>query len=528
MTNSLLTYLTRTCKRHPDNIAIMFKDKRLTYRELDSESSHLAALLHERGLTPGEPVGIYFDKSPEAIVAIFAILKAGACYVPLDPLAPEARLGLIIDDCKLKFLLTSHAKLKHIQGSDAYEQTLKHVLITEPAPHDFSHGDGGVEICFCDDQQRAPKPDSHTHQTAGRDELAYILYTSGSTGVPKGVMVSHGAACAFVDWVCETFELESTETISSHAPLHFDLSILDIFATIATGAAICLVPQGWSAFPKTIADFIEKNRITTWYSVPTVLMQLAIHGELDKRDLSSLRRILFAGEVFPSKYLRKLMQLIPQADYFNLYGPTETNVITYHQVRDLPDPERDIPIGELCSGTTGYVVADSGELAQPGEIGELYVKGPTLMDGYWGDDQKTRNVLIDNPFDTTEQSLVYKTGDLVHQDDNDCLIYHGRSDTMIKSRGYRIELKEIETVLSSHPHVHESAVTALPSDLLGSKIAAMVVTEKQGELEDRDLRQFCRERLPQYMVPEIIQFTGALPRTSTGKIDRKGVAGMYV
>lgn len=527
MTNSLLTYLTRTCKRQPDSIAIMFKGRSLTYRELDSESSHLAYRLHKRGLTPGEPVGIYLDKSPEAIVAIFGILKAGACYVPLDPLAPQARLSLIIDDCKLRFLLTSHAKLEQIRSTEAYEQTLRHILIIEIAPHDFSDENGRVEICFCEDQERASNSDSQICQTVGKDDLAYILYTSGSTGIPKGVMITHGAACAFVDWVCTTFGLESNETVSSHAPLHFDLSILDIFASVATGAAICLVPQGWSAFPKTIADFIENNRITTWYSVPTVLMQLAIHGELEKRDLSSLRRILFAGEVFPSKYLRKLMQLIPGADYFNLYGPTETNVISCHQVRDLPDSEKDIPIGKLCRGTTGYVVTESGDLARPGEIGELYVNGPTLMDGYWGDNKKTRDVLIDNPFDKEGQSIVYKTGDLVHKDESGCLIYHGRSDTMIKSRGYRIELKEIETVISSHPEVHESAVSALPSDLLGSKIAAMVVLEEKGELEDRDLRQFCRERLPQYMVPEIIHFTSALPRTSTGKIDRRGVADMY-
>lgn len=527
MTNSLLTYLSRTCKRQPDSIAVIFKDSSLSYRELDSESSHLASLLHKRGLRPGEPVGIYLDKSPEAIVAIFGILKAGACYVPLDPMAPQARLSLIIDDCKLRFLLTSHAKLKHIQSTDGYERTLSHIFITGTAPDEISNEGDRVDICFCGDQERGSHPDSSLCQTVCKDDLAYILYTSGSTGIPKGVMVSHGAACAFVDWVCETFGLESTETISSHAPLHFDLSIFDIFASIAAGAAIFLVPQGWSAFPKTIADLIEKNRITTWYSVPTVLMQLALHGELEKRDLSSLRRILFAGEVFPSKCLCKLMQLIPHAEYVNLYGPTETNVVTWHQLRELPDPDRDIPIGTLCRGTTGYIVTEAGEKAQPGEMGELYVNGPTLMKGYWGDEQKTRSVLIANPFDKAGQGIVYKTGDLVHQDENGDLIYHGRSDTMIKSRGYRIELQEIETVISSHPDVHESVVTALPSDLLGSQIAAMVVAEKDSELEDRDLRQFCRARLPLYMVPEIIQFTTALPRTSTGKIDRQGVAGMY-
>ena len=521
MAQSLVTYLSESCKYYADQIAVSHKSTTLTYRELDRSSNQLASLLSDKGITTGERVGLYLDKSPEAIVAIFGILKSGACYVPLDPLAPEQRLGMIVEDCSLRWLLTSKTKLPvALSLARQVNITDRIVVVDADKDKDLPPPNG---VCLYDKQDldNSSLAELERSATVADSDLAYILYTSGSTGRPKGVMITHGAARAFVDWARDKFELDSSDVLSAHAPLHFDLSIFDIFAAFASGASICLVPQGWSTFPKTIADFIADNKITTWYSVPTALVQLVMHGDIAYRDFSALKRVLFAGEVFPSKYLKQLMHLLPETRYFNLYGPTETNVITYHEIKEPPAAEVDVPIGTLCEGITGYVVSEAGILASRGEIGELYTKSPTLMKGYWNDEQKTKSALITNPFDPDDDSPVYKTGDLVHLDEHGNLIYHGRIDNMVKSRGYRIELGEIETVLAAHDKIRECVVIALPSEEFGTIMAAVLVTEPGTDLDEDELLRYCRDSLPTYMVPETIRFMSALPRTSTGKIDRK-------
>lgn len=227
------------------------------------------------------------------------------------------------------------------------------------------------------------------------EDLAYILYTSGSTGTPKGVMISHRASLTFVNWSYECFQVQARDRVSNHAPLHFDLSIFDIFTTIKAGATVILVPPELSVFPRNLAKFIEQQQITIWYSVPFVLRQLVVYGNLQQTQLPHLHTVLFAGEVFPIKYLRQLMELIPQAKYYNLYGPTETNVCTYYPVQEIPgELVQSLPLGKACANTEIFAVNENQEITQPGEIGELYVRGSSLMKGYWGMPEKTRGSLI--------------------------------------------------------------------------------------------------------------------------------------
>jgi non-ribosomal peptide synthetase component F len=232
------------------------------------------------------------------------------------------------------------------------------------------------------------------------------------------------------------------DRISRHAPLHFDLSIFDIFSSCRAGATIILVPEGSATFPVQLTRLIERQRITVWYSVPSVLTLLVLYGNLAASDLSCLRTIIFAGEVFPVKYLRRLMTILPQARYLNWYGPTETNVCTSYEV-PLLDPERTtpIPIGKACANTEVFAVNNAGEkVTKPGESGELYVRGPSLMQGYRGHSEKTAKVLMHNPFQLHFHELVYKTGDIVTLDADGNYVYLGRQDGMIKTRGYRVEL----------------------------------------------------------------------------------------
>jgi acyl-coenzyme A synthetase/AMP-(fatty) acid ligase len=335
-------------------------------------------------------------------------------------------------------------------------------------------------------------------------------------------MISHRASLTFVNWASECFDLRPSDRVSNHAPLHFDLSTFDIFAAVKAGATMVPVPEELSVFPMNMADFIERQGITTWYSVPSVLTRLVLHSELGTRDFSSLRQILFAGEVFPTKYLRQLMAAIPHAGYFNLYGPTETNVCTFYQVGELPPGgDEPIPIGRACANTEVFAVNERSELAGTDEVGELYVRGPSLMKGYWAMPERSAEALVPNPLGSPRWAeRVYRTGDLVTRTAEGDYRFVGRRDSMVKSRGYRIELGEIETALYAHPDVQEAAVLAIPDDEIGNVIHAVVVTRAAAPLSAAQLQRYCGERIPRYMIPSAIHFRDALPKTSTGKVDK--------
>jgi amino acid adenylation domain-containing protein len=357
-------------------------------------------------------------------------------------------------------------------------------------------------------------------------DLAYILYTSGSTGTPKGVMISHRASLTFVDWAAACAGLTEEDRVCSPAPLHFDLSVFDVFAACQAAACMTVVPENTSIFPARLAQWLERERISVWYSVPSVLTMLATHGNLPGFDLSGLRAVVFAGEVFPAKYLNRLMAELPSARYLNWYGPTETNVCTWYEVppgsAELTAP---VPIGKACANTDAFAVTSEGDrVTKPGEEGELYVRGSGLMRGYWGDQEKTRRMLVSNPFQPAYDELAYRTGDLVTLDDEGNFVFLGRRDGMVKTRGYRVELGEVETALYAHPAIREAVVLPVPDELLGNRLRAVISADGAASLTREDVVNHCRRRLPSYMVPDVVEFREALPRTSTGKVDRAGLA----
>src|SRR5262249_21575276 len=242
----------------------------------------------------------------------------------------------------------------------------------------------------------------------------YLLYTSGSTGNPKGVILSHRNAMTFVEWGADTFGVTEQDRLSNHAPLHFDLSVFDIYVALRCGACVDLVPDEIAPFPIELARWIEAERISIWYSVPSALTRLLLHGQLERFEYTALRHVLFAGEVFPVKYLRDVMSRLPHGTFSNLYGPTETNVCTYYTVPRLaPDRTEEIPIGRACANTEVFAVDETGRVVGPGETGELLVRSPTVMLGYWGLPEKTAQVLVANPLQSAYHEPVYRTGDFV-------------------------------------------------------------------------------------------------------------------
>jgi amino acid adenylation domain-containing protein len=525
MTRYLLHHLVEdSAEEHAERVAVVDGDRSVTYAELEGWANRVANLLVDLGVARGDRVGLYLDKSVESVVGIYAVLKAGAAYVPFDPHAPTARLAYIAADCGIRVLLTCAEKSgswRDLTAAGAPIETLILLNADEPSEDGVPPGvrvlsRGAVAA------QRETAPDVPAIDL----DLAYILYTSGSTGYPKGVKLSHLNAMTFVRWAGDLVSVGPEDRLSSHAPFHFDLSVFDLYAAAGAGAAVVLVPQETSVFPIRVAEFIERNAITIWYSVPSILSMLTLRGNLKGGEFPRLRVIYFAGEVFPTKYLRRLMSLLPHVEFYNLYGPTETNVCTFFKVPPLPEGMSEpIPIGRAIDDVEVFAVTEEGSIAEPGEVGELHVRGTTVMQGYWGDPERTGRVLFPNTFNEEVRDPVYRTGDLVRLDEDGDYRLLGRRDHQIKSRGYRIELGEIESVLYGHPSVVECAIIAVPDELVTNRIMAFVVA--RDGLSPNELMRFCGSRIPNYMIPEMFEFRDALPKTSTGKVDRQRLSSNH-
>ncbi len=511
--------LSKSASRFPEKTAVWGRGRSISYRELEERSNQLAHLLRQSGVRKGDRVGLFFPKCVESIVSMFGIMKAGAVYVPLDPQAPVDRVGYIIGNCGIRVLITQDERCRSLDAST--RASLSQCIMIGEA-RESGNGTGVAPWSVLADYPASHPPAVTMTET----DLAYILYTSGSTGRPKGVMLSHQNALTFVEWCADKFQITPQDRLSNHAPLHFDLSVFDVYNAIEAGATVYLITEEVALFPTTLQQFIETHQISVWYSVPSALVLLLLHADLKAENLPHLRTILFAGEVFPIKYLKRLAELLPAVELDNLYGPTETNVCTYYKV----DRERlcgmdKLPIGIACENTEVFAVNDRDEIVtEPGESGELYVRGPAVTYGYWGDAEKTRRMVVPNRFQHNFEEKIYRTGDLVTLAEDGNYYFDGRRDSMIKSRGYRIELGEIESALLSHPAVREAAALAVPDEVVGNRIKAIVAVHAAESVQAAELQQHCATRIPKYMIPELIEFRESLPKTSTGKVDRVGLS----
>lgn len=497
----LCRYLEESAARFPERTVAADPDgASLTYRQLDERASRIAGFLAASGVAPGDRVGLVLHKDISALTAIFGVLKARAAYVPVDWSSPAERARSILSDCKVTAVFLDRRR-------PDLAQTAGTVIWLGPGENDAA---GVAWDTVLQHEVIAPNA---ADRRAG--DLAYILYTSGSTGIPKGVMLTHENATSYVDWCSEVFAPTEHDRFSGHAPFHFDLSILDIYLPIKHGGSVHLIPDELGKNPKHLARFIAGSRITVWYSTPAILGILAEFGDLDRLDCSSLRLVLFAGEVFPVKQLRRIVGRWPHPEYYNLYGPTETNVCTFALIpKPIPEERTEpYPIGWACSHCTALVLEED-QPVQPGGEGLLYIAGPSVFSGYWGRPTESAAVFMQR-----DGSRWYNTGDVVKEDPRDGFIYLGRRDRMVKRRGYRIELGEVESCLYRHPVVTEAAAIAVSHPQLGTRIIGYLVAPADAQPSIMEMKTFCNQHLPAYMNPDIFVFAEALPRTSTNKVD---------
>ncbi|MCK9893460.1 amino acid adenylation domain-containing protein [Frankia sp. AgB32] len=466
--------------RRPDALAASGPAGSLTYGELDAAADAIAATLGRQGVRRGDRVVVWAAKSPETVAAMQAVLRLGAAYVPVDGGSPVARVAAIARDCAARVVVTDRARIPRISG------------------------ELGPDV-RCEELDAPRDPAPAVHVATAPDDLAYILYTSGSTGAPKGVCLTHENARAFVDWAHDLLMPGEDDRFANHAPFAFDLSVLDLYVAFRAGASVHLIPPELSFAPARLVEFLHAERISIWYSVPSALaVMMRYGGLLDRPAPQTLHTVLFAGEPFPIAGLRDLAGWTG-ARMMNLYGPTETNVCTFHEVTKV-DLERDrpVPIGIAASGDRVWALRDGGGIAASGEVGELVVDGPTVMPGYWG-----------HP----PQRGPYHTGDLVRVLPDGAFDYLGRRDQMVKIRGHRVELGEVEAILENHVDVAEAAAVAV-GEGADTRLVAFVAPRSGRDLGVLAVRRHLVAHLPRYMVADEVRIVSPLPRNGNGKIDR--------
>ncbi len=516
----LTDYLARQAELRPDACAIVSNTRTFTYRQLDEASNRLASALKAAGCSRGDRVALLLPKSIEALVAMFATLKADCIYVPMDTSSPAARLERILrvseSSCVLAVRSTA-AVLEEIAHAAAFADQVSVGWMDEGSAESR---ETRTAFRWSDVEKESAEP----VDTLNKDsDPAHILFTSGSTGLPKGVVITHSNVIHFVEWANKYFGLRPTDRISGHPPLHFDLSTYDVYGTVAAGAQIHLVPPELNLMPQKLAAFIRDRKLTQWFSVPSVLNYMARFDVIQWDDFPDLRRLLWCGEKFPTPGLIHWMQRLPQVEFFNLYGPTEATIASscFH-VASCPESETaEISIGGPCEGETLLVLNDQLQPVAVGETGDLFIGGVGLSPGYWRDPEKTAQVFLKNPAaGPNSPERIYKTGDLAKVGDDGLIYLLGRSDSQIKSRGYRIELGEIEAAAHAIPGVQEAAVVAIEVPGFEGMAICCAFVPAEESMSALTLKEKLGKAVPKYMIPAYWMALDKMPRNGNGKADR--------
>jgi amino acid adenylation domain-containing protein len=523
MTAQLLhDWVTVQAHARPGATAVVCGGTRLSYGELDATSNRLARVLREAGCRQGEPIGVLMSKSPMAVAALLGISKADAVYVPLDPTSPSARLRKMIKICGITRIL----------AGGAVEPVLTDLLEEQPSTRLAigwidREASRTIKADFSFDDLLVYSADRiETHNRAFHPAL--VFFTSASSGVPKGVILTHANVIHCVEWTNRFFGMQRDDRLSCHWPLHVDMSALDIFTAAAAGAELHLVPPLVSVLPNNLSEFIRSSGITHWCSMPSVLSYMAQFDLVQRDSFPALRRVAWSGDAIASATLAQWMARLPHVRFTALYGPTETSIVSSaYTVPAGPEPNDVIPIGSACTGKELYVL-NPGTLdpVAAGEIGELYIGGAGVSRGYWGDLAQTNACFMHHPQRVHER--LFKTGDLARVGGTGLVHVVGRRDEQIKKRGHRVELGEIEMAMQTIDAVKASAIVALDrGGFDGALICCAYVPAIANGCSPVWLRRELSRLVPSYMLPIHWLATGALPLDGSGLTDRARVRELF-
>ena len=487
-------WLDQTADRLPDKIAFADEKKEITFRELRMQAMALATRMLEKTLFK-KPVVIYLEKGVDVLVSFMGAAYSCNFYSPIDIDMPASRVNKILEVLQPALVVTT-ADLR--TAFERYDYQGEYLIFEEAV---------GCPV----DKQIVDAA-----RTKGIDtDLLYVLFTSGSTGVPKGVTINHRSVIDYIDWVTETFDFTEKDSFGNQAPFYFDNSILDIYSTIKSGATTYIIPKNLFSQPVPLLEYIKEKKINTIFWVPSALIVVAKLKAFRNVDLSdTLQRVLFCGEVMPNKQLNVWRKFLPNVLYANLYGPTEiTDACTYYIVdREFSDDEP-LPIGIPMANTDILVLNDKNEPVKDDEVGELCVRGTSLSMGYYNNPEKTREAFVQNPLNPYVPETIYRTGDLVKYNEYGEIIYLSRKDFQIKHMGHRIELGEIETAVSS---LEEIALCCCLYDEKHQKIVLFI----EEELDKTYINEQISRLVPEYMLPNKVIALEKMPINANGKIDR--------
>ena len=495
-------YLDKISVKYPEKVAFVDPNRKITFRELHDEAYRIANALILEGYFK-KPILLFMEKSVSLISSFMGAAYSGNFYSPIDTKMPEERIKKIIDTLDPAVVITDEGHRTQVEAFvNNRPLRIYEDLIAQ-----------GYEKKNVDDVKRKIID----------TDILYVLFTSGSTGMPKGVIINHRAVVDFTDWISKCYHFDETTIFANQAQLYFDLSIQDVYAPLRNGSTTVLIPNRLYTAPVRVWKEILKNNVNTLVWIPSMLSLFANLDILEHTDKANLKTILFCGEVMPMKQLNYWIKHYPDVVYGNLYGPTEcTEACTYYTLDRAFADDEVLPMGRPCENSDALIIDESGEIVEEtGRIGELCIRGTCLSDGYYGDLDRTKEVFVQNPLNTNYTELMYKTGDLVCYNEYRELVYVSRKDFQIKIRGYRVELGEIEAAASAVDKVTYSCC------LFDSK-AEKIICVYTGDISEDELNSALSGKLQEYMIPSEYVHRQEMIFNINGKIDRKALEKEYM
>jgi D-alanine--poly(phosphoribitol) ligase subunit 1 len=488
-----------------EKVAIVDDERGYTFTEVEHLAKKCATLILQRTAVINRPIAVCLPKSADTIIADLGILYSGNCYANLDLKSPPERLKAILQNLEPCLIITAAAYAGELHRIGISQEQL--LILSAAATADATYDNASLL--------------ARMDQVIDTDPLC-IIHTSGSTGIPKGVALNHRGTIDFMDWAFKHLELDENEIIGSLSPFYFDIYTLELYLCLAKGATLVIIPEQCAFFPAKLLDFMVAHAINFVFWVPTIMVNIANHDLLAKWKLEALRKILFAGEVFPTKHLNYWRRHLPGALFVNLYGPIEISVdCTYFVVdREMADDEK-LPIGYPCRNTDILILNEQNQPSQVYEPGELCVRGSSLALGYWNNPERTSQTFVQNPLNPYYHDLIYRTGDIVYRTQSGEIMFIGREDFQIKHLGYRIELGEIEHAALQVDGIRNGCVVYHQANK-----EIRLFFESDSNLSPATIRKRLGAFLPKYMLPTMFHRMEELPKNPNGKIDRQKLAGM--